>query len=51
MSLAQDVAGLGTAWGEQTARTLLTEAGFEKITVTPTPTDPTNALFTATTRT
>lgn len=45
VSLAHGGAGLGTAWGEQTARRLLTEAGFGDVTVTQTPGDPGNALF------
>jgi SAM-dependent methyltransferase len=32
VSLALDGAGLGAAWGEQTARSMLTEAGFGSIT-------------------
>jgi SAM-dependent methyltransferase len=48
VSLAHGGAGLGTAWGEQTARRLLAEAGFGEVTVTPTPGDPGNALFATT---
>jgi hypothetical protein len=34
VSLAQGGAGLGTMWGEQTARRLLAEAGFTRVEVT-----------------
>jgi SAM-dependent methyltransferase len=46
VSLAHGGAGLGTAWGESTARRLLDEAGFGEVTVEQTPGDPGNALFT-----
>jgi SAM-dependent methyltransferase len=47
VSLAAGGAGLGTAWGEQTAVRLLTEAGFRDIIVHDAPGDPGNALFIA----
>jgi hypothetical protein len=33
VSLALDGAGLGTVWGEQTARSMLTDAGFTSVDV------------------
>jgi len=33
VSLAQDGAGLGTMWGEQTALRMLADAGFKKVDV------------------
>jgi SAM-dependent methyltransferase len=45
VSLAHGGAGLGTAWGEQTALQLLDKAGFSNVTVEQTPGDPGNALF------
>jgi SAM-dependent methyltransferase len=45
VSLASDGAGLGAAFGEQTARQLLTDAGFGDITVHDAPGDPGNAVF------
>jgi SAM-dependent methyltransferase len=45
VSLAHDGAGLGTAFGEQVARHLLTEAGFNDITVHEAPGDPTDAIY------
>jgi hypothetical protein len=38
-------AGLGAAWGQQLARTLLAEAGFGEVTVYEAPGDPLNAVF------
>jgi len=48
VSLAEGGAGLGTAFGEQKAVELLTEAGFTGITVTPAPGDPLGGVFVAT---
>jgi SAM-dependent methyltransferase len=45
VSLAEGGAGLGTAFGEQTARRLLTDAGFGPTTVHDAPGDPGNAVF------
>lgn len=45
VSLAADGAGLGTAFGEQTARQLLADAGFGETTVHDAPGDPGNAVF------
>jgi 2-polyprenyl-3-methyl-5-hydroxy-6-metoxy-1,4-benzoquinol methylase len=45
VSLAQGGAGLGAAWGEQTARAMLAEAGFGPVTVHEAPGDPVNAVF------
>ena len=47
VSLAQDGAGLGTAFGEQKARELLAEAGFVDVEVHPAPGDPLDAVFVA----
>lgn len=47
VSLAAGGAGLGTAWGEELARTMLTDAGFEGIEVHDVPDDPTNSLYVA----
>lgn len=47
VSLALDGEGLGTMWGEQKARELLTEAGFNSIDVTRIEGDPQNAYFIA----
>ena len=44
VSLASGGPGLGAVWGEQTARQLLTEAGFNKITIADTP-RPQNYMF------
>src|SRR5215472_7234649 len=48
VSLAEGGAGLGTAFGEQKAIELLTDAGFTGITVTPAPGDPLGGVFVAT---
>ena len=48
VSLAERGAGLGTAFGEQKAIELLTDAGFTGITVTPAPGDPLGGVFVAT---
>jgi SAM-dependent methyltransferase len=45
VSLADGGAGLGTAWGEQTARQMLTDAGFAEVAVHDAPGDPGNAVF------
>ena len=45
VSLAAGGAGLGTAWGEQVARRLLADAGFEDVVVHDAPGDPGNAVF------
>jgi SAM-dependent methyltransferase len=47
VSLAQDGAGLGTAFGEQVARQLLADAGFVDVEVHPAPGDPLDAVFVA----
>lgn len=47
VSLAHGGAGLGTAWGEQHARRMLTEAGFAGITTQDVPDDPLNLVYTA----
>jgi ubiquinone/menaquinone biosynthesis C-methylase UbiE len=44
VSLASGGPGLGAVWGEQTARQLLTEAGFKDITIADTP-RPQNYMF------
>ena len=44
VSLAEGGAGLGTAWGEQTARRYLTEAGFTSIEVLDAP-GPQNSVY------
>ena len=44
VSLAEGGAGLGTAWGEQTARRLLAEAGFGAVEVFDAP-GPQNSIF------
>jgi SAM-dependent methyltransferase len=45
VSLAEGGAGLGTGWGEQVARRLLSEAGFGPVDVYDAPRDPSNAIF------
>ena len=44
VSLAEGGAGLGTAWGQQTARRMLAEAGFTSIEVVDAP-GPQNSIF------
>jgi SAM-dependent methyltransferase len=44
-SLADGGAGLGTAWGEQTALRMLADAGFGEVAVHDAPGDPGNAVF------
>ncbi len=48
VSLACGGAGLGTAWGEQTARQLLRDAGFGDVAVHDAPSDPGNSVFVTT---
>jgi 2-polyprenyl-3-methyl-5-hydroxy-6-metoxy-1,4-benzoquinol methylase len=45
VSLALGGAGLGTAFGEQMARQLLSDAGFGEVSVHPTPGDPLDAVY------
>jgi SAM-dependent methyltransferase len=45
VSLAAGGAGLGTAWGEQTALRMLADAGFGEVAVHDAPGDPGNAVF------
>jgi SAM-dependent methyltransferase len=47
VSLAQGGAGLGTAWGEQLARSMLTEAGFVDVSVRDVPDDPFDSAYVA----
>ena len=47
VSLAQGGAGLGTAWGEQLALQMLTEAGFADVTVHDVPDDPFDSVYVA----
>jgi len=44
VSLAEGGAGLGTAWGEQTARRMLAEAGFTRVDVVDAP-GPQNSIY------
>jgi len=44
VSLAHDGAGLGTVWGEQVARRMLSEAGFTDVEVSDAP-DPLNSIY------
>ena len=48
VSLAHGGAGLGTAWGEQRAREMLTAAGFGNVTTHETPGDPLDTMFVTT---
>jgi SAM-dependent methyltransferase len=48
VSLALDGAGLGAMWGEQTARQMLTDAGFTQVEVHRIKDDRTNAYYVAT---
>ncbi|CAN5541945.1 class I SAM-dependent methyltransferase [soil metagenome] len=48
VSLAQDGAGLGAMWGEEKAREMLREAGFEKVRVEQLPHDFQNSYYIAT---
>ena len=45
VSLAHNGAGIGTAFGQTLARSLLADAGFTSVTVEPTPGDPTDAMY------
>lgn len=45
VSLAQGGAGLGLAWGEQLARTMLADAGFDTVTTCPAPGDPMDTIY------
>lgn len=47
VSLAHGGAGLGTVWGEQLARTMLTDAGFRDVKVHDVPDDPMNSVYVA----
>lgn len=47
VSLHEEGAGLGTAWGRETAESMLREAGFDEIAITPVPQDPLNACYVA----
>lgn len=47
VSLAHDGAGLGTAWGEQTARRMLADAGFSGVDVREVPDDPLDSVYLA----
>ncbi|HEU5449162.1 MAG TPA: transcriptional regulator, partial [Acidimicrobiia bacterium] len=46
VSLADGGAGLGTAWGEQTARRMLEDAGFTDVAVVDAP-GPQNSIYIA----
>jgi 2-polyprenyl-3-methyl-5-hydroxy-6-metoxy-1,4-benzoquinol methylase len=48
VSLEQDGAGLGTVWGEQRARQMLTDAGFTRVEVKQVPGDILNNYYLAT---
>jgi 2-polyprenyl-3-methyl-5-hydroxy-6-metoxy-1,4-benzoquinol methylase len=45
VSLAHGGAGIGTAFGEQLARTMLGDAGFENVAVEPAPGDPGDGVY------
>ena len=47
VSLAHGGAGLGTVWGEQLARGMLTDAGFVDLEVTDVPDDPMDSVYVA----
>ncbi len=47
VSLAHDGAGIGTMFGEQLARDLLRDAGFDDVTVHVAPGDPADAIYVA----
>lgn len=51
VSLAQGGAGLGTVWGEELARQMLTEAGFVDVATHDVPDDPLNQVYVARTPT
>jgi len=48
VSLAEGGTGLGTAWGEQRARAMLTEIGFGEVAVHAAPGDPFDSIFVTT---
>ena len=48
VSLAYGGAGLGTMWGEQVARRMLADAGFESVDVFDVPDDPMDSVYVAT---
>jgi 2-polyprenyl-3-methyl-5-hydroxy-6-metoxy-1,4-benzoquinol methylase len=50
VSLAQGGSGLGAMWGEQTARRMLADAGFSKVTVQRVEADAINSYYIATKR-
>ena len=45
VSLAHGGAGIGTVFGEQLARRMLTDAGFVDLQVVPAPGDPADAVY------
>jgi SAM-dependent methyltransferase len=45
VSLAQDGAGLGTCWGEELARQMLADAGFDVLSVSDVPDDPMDLVY------
>jgi SAM-dependent methyltransferase len=45
VSLAEGGAGLGTCWGEELARQMLAEAGFEVLSVSDVPDDPLDSVY------
>lgn len=45
VSLALDGAGLGTCWGEELARQMLADAGFEVLAVSDVPDDPMDCVY------
>lgn len=45
VSLALDGAGLGTVWGEELARQMLADAGFEVLSVSDVPDDPMDVVY------
>jgi hypothetical protein len=47
VSLAYGGVGLGTAWGEELARTMLADAGFVDVTVHDVPDDPLDSVYLA----
>jgi SAM-dependent methyltransferase len=47
VSLSADGAGLGAMWGDQVARAMLAEAGFDDVTMSRLPHDPMNYYYVA----
>lgn len=47
VSLAHDGAGLGTVWGEELARQMLADAGFDSVEVHDAPGDPIDSVYVA----